>query len=202
MIIDPQTLSSGRLYRWMVGLITPRPIAWVSTISLDGHCNLAPYSFFNGVGANPPTVMFCPANRGDGSPKDSHANVLATGQFVVNIVTEALAAEMNQTSAELNADEDEFEFASVEKAASVIVKPPRVAKAAAAIECVLHSAITLGTGPGGANLIIGRIVQMHIDDRYIDDGKLDATRLHTVGRMGGVDYCKTEQRFQLDRPQP
>jgi flavin reductase (DIM6/NTAB) family NADH-FMN oxidoreductase RutF len=201
MKIDPQTLSSGRLYRWMVGLITPRPIAWVSTISNHGVCNLAPYSFFNGVGANPPTVMFCPANRGDGLPKDSHANVLATGEFVVNIVTEALAAEMNQTSAELNPDEDEFEFASVEKAESVIVKPPRVAKAAASMECVLHSAITLGTGPGGANLIIGRIVQMHIDDQYIDDGKLDATRLHTVGRMGGADYCKTVQRFQLDRPQ-
>ena len=200
MHIDPNSISTGRLYRWMVGLITPRPIAWVSTQDVKGVCNLAPYSFFNGVGSNPPTVMFCPANRGDGSPKDSHANVIRTGEFVVNIVTEDLAAAMNKTSEELKPDEDEFEFAGLAKAESTVVKPPRVAIAAAAMECVLHSAITLGIGPGGANLIIGRIVHIHVDDQYIDGDALAGGRLHPVGRMGGSDYCRTEDRFSLDRP--
>ena len=199
MHIDPDSISTGRLYRWMVGLITPRPIAWVSTQDTKGVCNLAPYSFFNGVGSNPPTVMFCPANRGDGTPKDSHANVLSTGEFVVNIVTEDLASAMNMTSKELKPDEDEFEWASLAKAESSVVKPPRVAVAAAAMECVLHSAITLGTGPGGANLIIGRIVHLHIDDKYIDGETLASDRLHTVGRMGGSQYCRTEDRFELER---
>jgi flavin reductase (DIM6/NTAB) family NADH-FMN oxidoreductase RutF len=205
MNIDPESISAGRMYRWMVGLITPRPIAWVSTQDDQGVCNLAPYSFFNGVGANPPTVMFCPANRSDGTPKDSHANVLRTGEFVVNIVTEDLADAMNKTSQELRPDEDEFEWAGLAKATSKIVKPPRVAVAAAAMECVLHSAITLGSGPGGSNLIIGRIVHLHvanqyIDEQYVNEQVLDADRLHTVGRMGGADYCRTTDRFRLDRP--
>ena len=197
MNIDPTNLSTGRLYRLMVGLITPRPIAWVSTTGMDGVCNLAPFSFFNGVGANPPTVMFCPANRRDGTPKDSHANILHSGEFVVNIVTEDLATAMNRTAAELKPDEDEFEFADLAKLDSVVVKPPRVALAAASMECVLHSAITLGTGPGGANLIIGRIVNLHVDDRYVDGETLLTDQLNTIGRMGGEDYARTSDRFKL-----
>jgi flavin reductase (DIM6/NTAB) family NADH-FMN oxidoreductase RutF len=169
-------------------------------MDIDGVCNLAPFSFFNGVGANPPTVMFCPANRHDGTPKDSHANILRTGQFVVNIVTEEMAEAMNKTSSELKPDEDEFQWAGLAKADSLVVKPPRVAMAAAAMECELHSAITLGAGPGGGNLIIGRIVQLHVDDQYLDGETLAIDRLHTVGRMGGADYVRTSDRFTLDRP--
>ncbi|MEM9586337.1 MAG: flavin reductase family protein, partial [Planctomycetota bacterium] len=98
MHIDPSQTSVSALYHWMVGLITPRPIAWVSTRSQEGHRNLAPYSFFNGVGAKPPTLMFCPANRDDGTPKDTLENIRQTGQFVINVVTESVLQAMNLTA--------------------------------------------------------------------------------------------------------
>ena len=150
MQIDPTDLSTRDLYTWMVRLITPRPIAWVSTLSHQGLANLAPFSFFSGLGANPPTVLFCPANNRFGRPKDTLVNVRSTGQFVVNLVTESDAEAMNLTACELDADVDEFEFAAIDKADCQVVSPPRVANASAAIECQLQEAITLGTGPGGA----------------------------------------------------
>lgn len=201
MNIDADELSPRELYQHMVRLITPRPIAWVSTMSHDGVANLAPYSFFAGVGSNPPTVVFCPANRRDGSFKDTLNNVRRTGQFIVNVVTEDVAAAMNMTAAEAGADEDEFVMAELAKAPGVCVDVPRVAVASAAMECQLHSAITLGTGPGGANMVIGRIVHFYFDDRIVHpDGSINATELPTVGRMGGNTYAKTRDQFEIDRP--
>lgn len=201
MQISPSDLSTRDLYTWMVRLITPRPIAWVSTMSADGVMNLAPFSFFSGLGANPPMLLFCPANNRLGQPKDTLANVLSTGQFVVNVVTESDAEAMNMTSCELDAGVDEFDFALIDKASCHVVSPPRVANAAAAIECELHEAIALGTGPGGANLVIGRIVWMHLADRLFDaQGEFDPMRLDTIGRMGGDDYVRTHDRFTLARP--
>ena len=110
MQLDPQKLSAGTVYAWMVNLITPRPIAWVSTESLNGQRNLAPFSFFSGVGSNPPTLLFCPANKRDGSPKDTMRNAETTGDFVVNIVSEHLAEPMNNSAAELPSSESEFEL--------------------------------------------------------------------------------------------
>jgi flavin reductase (DIM6/NTAB) family NADH-FMN oxidoreductase RutF len=199
--LDPEQMRTRDIYRWMVGLITPRPIAWVSTVSPSGIANLAPFSFFNGVGANPPLVMFCPANGADGKPKDTLANIQSGGQFVVNLVTEPLAETMNATSAEFASEVDEFEICQLSKADSVRVTPPRVCGAAAAMECTLHQAIQLGTGPGGANLVIGRIVYLHVDDDVLDeDGNLVADRLPTIGRLGGAGYSKTTDRFDLPRP--
>ncbi|QDT05287.1 Flavin reductase like domain protein [Rubripirellula lacrimiformis] len=203
MQLDVNDLAVRDLYQWMTRLITPRPIAWVSTVSIDGVANLAPFSFFNGVGANPPTLMFCPANRRDGSPKDTLANIRRTGHFVVNLVTESLTASMNQTAAELDPDDDEFVIADVEKMESTWVASPRVADAAAALECELHSVVTLGTGPGGANLVIGRILGIHVDDRVVaDDGFPDPALLDTIGRMGGNGYVRTTDRFEVKRPAP
>lgn len=202
MNIDPASVSTRDLYGWLVQLVTPRPIAWVSTLSDDGIANLAPYSFFNAVGANPPTLLFCPANRRDGTAKDTLANVRQNGQFVVNVVTESMAQAMNRTAAEIPSDQDEFTLASVAPAPSQLVKPPRVAAAAASIECELHSIVGLGTGPGGASIVIGRIVWMHLSEQYIDDdgqwkkpGGID-----TVGRMAGNGYVRTTDRFTLERP--
>jgi flavin reductase (DIM6/NTAB) family NADH-FMN oxidoreductase RutF len=185
----------------MVGLITPRPIAWVSTISATGVANLAPFSFFNGVGANPPLIMFCPANGRSGKPKDTLANIQATGDFVVNLVTEEVAEAMNLTAAEYAADIDEFQLAQIDKEASTHVTPPRVAGSAAAMECRLHTSMQLGSGPGGANLVIGRIICIHVRDDLLDsDGKLIEDRLLTIGRLGGSSYVHTTDRFQLPRP--
>ena len=198
MQLDPSELSIRDMYAWMVRLITPRPIAWVSTLSVDGVANLAPFSFFNGVGANPPTIVFCPANRRDGTPKDTLANICRSGQFVVNIVTEEVAQSMNVTSADWDPDVDEFEMANIEKIDSVRVAPPRVAACRAAMECELHETIQLGTGPGGANMVIGRIVQVHLaENLFADDGNFDATRLRAIGRMGGEEYVRTDDRFSL-----
>lgn len=203
MQINPADLSTRELYAWMIRLITPRPIAWVSTVSASGVTNLAPFSFFNGVGANPPTVVFCPANNRFGEPKDTLVNLRQTGQFVVNLVTESDAESMNLTSSELDPEVDEFEFASIEKASCLQVSPPRVANASAALECELVEAITLGTGPGGANLVIGRIVWLHLADRLFDQqGEFLSAQLDTIGRMGGQDYVRTRDRFTLSRPKP
>jgi len=201
MQLDPGETSTRDLYSWMVRLITPRPIAWVSTLSVDGAANLAPFSFFNGVGANPPTIMFCPANKRDGTPKDTLANVRRSGQFVVNVVTESFAQAMNLTSAELDSEVDEFEFAAIDKAESKVVTPPRVARCAAAFECELHQTIQLAAGPGGANIVIGRIVWLHVGDELLDEqGNFDAARMNTIGRMGGDGYVRTSDRFSMPRP--
>lgn len=201
MILDVSEMKAREIYTWMVGLITPRPIAWVSTISSTGIVNLAPFSFFNGVGANPPLVMFCPANNRDGEPKDTLANVRDSGQFVVNLVTEQTAEAMNLTAAEYAPDVDEFEMAGIEKQDSMHVRPPRVAASAASMECVLHQAMQLGSGPGGANLVIGRILCIHVGDDLLDgEGGLVSERLHTIGRLGGAGYVRTRDRFEMPRP--
>ena len=200
MHFDPKELSVREIYTLMVQLITPRPIAWVSSLASTGVTNLAPYSFFNGVGANPPTVVFCPANQRDGSPKDSLRNVLATQEFVVNVVSSADAEIMNQSSANFSSEISEFESLGIDTIASVKVSPPRVASALAQFECRLLQHIELGTGPAGANVVIGEIVMLHVDDSIIDDGIIDPAQLDNVGRLGGKAFTRTTDRFELDRP--
>lgn len=201
MIIDPDKSSPRDVYRVMISCITPRPIAWVSTISPNGIPNLAPFSFFNGVGANPPTVLFCPVNRRDGSKKDTLVNVAATKEFVVNIVPFSLARPMNDTSAELPYEVNEFETAGLATAPSLKVKPPRVKDAPVHMECVLHQIVNVGEGALGANIVIGRIVCIEADDAVLDaDGQIDPEKLDTIGRMGGQLYARTTDRFELARP--
>jgi len=193
MEFDTAKLSTGETYLRMVQLITPRPIAWVSTLSVDGVANLAPFSFFNGVGANPPTICFAPANNGLGEPKDTLENVRRTGQFVVNIVTESVLNVMNRSAEELTPDVDEFEFVGIDQSPCVKVKPPRVRHSVAAMECTLHSAIQLGTGPGGANLVIGNVVYFHVDDDMVDQKIIS-----TIGRAGRRDYTKVKDTFRVE----
>lgn len=200
MQFDPTNMSIRDIYSLMVQLITPRPIAWVSSISSDGVTNLAPYSFFNGVGANPPSVMFCPVNRRDGSQKDSLSNVLATKEFVVNVVSAADAEKMNQSSADYDSEVSEFEAIGIETLPSEKVRPPRVASSLAQFECRLLKHLELASGPAGANVVIGQIVMLHVDDSIIDNGVLDPAMLDNVGRLGGKAYTKTTDRFELDRP--
>lgn len=193
MEFDVNDLSLQATYLRMVQLITPRPIAWVSTLSVDGVANLAPFSFFSGIGANPPTLCFAPANNANGQPKDTLENIRRTGQFVVNIVTEPVAQAMHRSADDVAPDVDEFEFVDLQRAAAVKVKPPRVAAAVAAMECTLHSAIALGTGPGGANLVIGNIVYFHVQDDLVDEQVL-----HTIGRVGRREYTEVKETFRLE----
>lgn len=201
VLIDPDAISKLDLYNHMTRLITPRPIAWVSTRSRSGIDNLAPYSYFNAVGTKPPTLMFCPANKIDGTKKDTLVNIESTGQFVVNIVSALLVQEMNQSSAEYSEEVSEFDAVGLSRASSHRVEVPRVAEALAAIECELHSVIILGTGAGGASLVIGRIVAIDVQDQCLDSqGQIDPAVLDTIGRMGGPNYATTRERFEVDRP--
>lgn len=198
MQFEPSVMPPRDVYHWMTRLINPRPIAWVSSISNQGIPNLAPYSFFNGVGSTPPTLLFCPANRRDGSPKDTLANIQQVGEFVVNIVTLPLAEAMHKTASELDPEIDEFDFASLEKRDSAKVKVPRVAAALAAFECELMQIHSLASGPGAANIVVGRIVAFHVSDSLLnDDGQFNSQSLNTIGRMGDLDYSTTDVRFSI-----
>ena len=201
MQIDPQVIAHEELYRQMVRLVTPRPIAWVSTVSNTGLTNLAPFSYFNAVGSKPPTLMFCPANRPDGQKKDTLANIEQTGEFVVNLVSFDLAEKMNQTSAGYDRETSEFEACGLTPAPSLQVRPPRVAESRAQFECRLHSITHLATGPGAANVVIGHILLIHVADEMFDErGRVDPARIDTIGRMGGMSYARTTDRFEIDRP--
>lgn len=201
MELDPDQRNTRTMYEWMIHSILPRPIAWVSTVSESGVTNLAPFSFFQGVCARPPTLLFCPVNHRDGSPKDTLRNIEAIGEFVVNTVSAADAEAMNATSAMLGFEESEFDRFGILPAPSVKVRPPRVASASVAFECRLDRVIRISEGAAGGNLVLGRIVWMHVADTVIGaSGYPDPDRLDLVGRMGGTDYLRTRDRFSLDRP--
>ena len=201
MILDFSQLRPREAYGWMISTILPRPIAWVSTISADGKTNLAPFSFFQGVTANPPTLMFVPVNTRDGTKKDTVRNIEAVPEFVVNLVSFALGEQMNSSAAQLPYGVSEFDKFGIAPAASQRVRPPRVAAAPVAYECTLERILTLGEGPLAANVIFGRIQLVHVSDAVLGaDGRPDAGKLNLIGRMGGSSYIRTQDRFDLERP--
>jgi flavin reductase (DIM6/NTAB) family NADH-FMN oxidoreductase RutF len=201
MLLDVSQTDPLTLYQFLIGAVTPRPIAWVTTIDQDGRVNLAPFSFFNAFGANPPLVVFSPGLKRDESRKDTLNNVIATGEFVLNAAVADLAEQMNLTSRELPPGDSEAELAGLSLVPSVKVRPPRVAASPVHMECVLRQVVTIGVGPGSANLVIGEVVLMHADDAVLDDkGSIDPSRLRTIGRLGGDYYCQTSDLFRMKRP--
>lgn len=202
METKPQDLPWRSVYKLLSGLVVPRPIGWISTVDAADRPNLAPYSFFNAVCAAPPTVLFCPMVRStDESHKDTLNNVRQTGQFVVNIVTEATAAAMNRSAQELPADVDEFALAGLTAVPSVVVKPPRVGEAPAHLECELDQIVTISDQPGGGSIVIGRVVHLHVADRVlIGEDKIDLAALAPIGRLAGPAYARLHDTFSLERP--
>jgi flavin reductase (DIM6/NTAB) family NADH-FMN oxidoreductase RutF len=201
MILDFAALSPRNAYQWMTSTILPRPIAWVSTISPGGVTNLAPFSFFQGVTANPPMLMFVPVNNRDGGKKDTVLNIELVPEFVVNLVPAALAARMNDTAATLPYGESEFSKFGIAFAPSQKVRPPRVAASPVAFECVLDRIVNIGAGPLAANVVFGRILVAHVSDAIVGPGGLpESSKLDLVGRMGGEDYTMTRETFSLKRP--
>lgn len=202
MEISPENYPWNSIYKIMIGSILPRPIGWISTIDPSGRPNLAPFSFFNAVCGNPPHVLFCPMIRGtDLNQKDSLANVRATGEFVVNIVTEELAEAMNVTSAEFPLGVDEFEVAGLEKMPSVRVRPPRVAASPIHYECQVAQIVDLSSQPGGGSVVIGRVVHLHVAERLLIQGdKIDLDALKPIGRLAGSAYCRVSDIFEMSRP--
>lgn len=201
MLLDFSQLPAREVYGWMSGAIAPRPIAWVSTIAADGRTNLAPFSFFQGVTSNPPTLMFVPVNNRDGQPKDTLRNIREVPEFVVHVVPHALAEPMNACAASLPHGESEFEQFGIAATPSTRVRPPRVAAAPVAFECTLHQIVDIGEGPLAAHVVFGRIRLMHVDDTVLGpDGRIDAGRLDLIGRLSGDWYCRTTERFTVKRP--
>lgn len=191
------TLTPRQLYKLMTGAIVPRPIAWVSTRSREGVANLAPFSYFNGVADEPPTLMFSCGKRSADQDKDTLTNVLETGEFVVNLVTFELAEAMNITASNAPPQRDEFELAGVTPTDSRVVNAPRVAQSPVHFECVVA-----GTFEAGRNVVVfGRIVHLHIDERVLlEGGKIDIAALDAVGRLAGSGYVRTTETFEMTRP--
>jgi flavin reductase (DIM6/NTAB) family NADH-FMN oxidoreductase RutF len=213
MDVIPSQLVHRELYNILISAVGPRPIAWVSTLSATGQPNLAPFSFFNAVCAKPPLLAFAPAMRMPkkseagtpalpaGQAKDTLRNVRETKEFVINVVTYELAAAMNLTSGEYDASIDEFELAKVASAPSNLVRPRRVAESPVSFECKLYQILDFNPGPEGGSLVIGEIVSIHVDEKHLKEGRLDRNSLDLIGRMGGLQYTRTTERFEMVRPQ-
>lgn len=201
MHVDFTSLSPREAYGWMISTIVPRPIAWVSTISLAGKTNLAPFSFFQGITANPPTLMISPVNDRQGKKKDTVRNIEAVGEFVVHVVPHALAETMNQTSASLPYGVSEFEQFGIATVPSARIRPLRIAAAPVAFECTVDRTVTVGEGALAANVVFGRILLAHVDPAVLDAaGHPDPAKLDLVGRLGGDLYARIKDRFAMERP--
>jgi flavin reductase (DIM6/NTAB) family NADH-FMN oxidoreductase RutF len=201
MQIDIATADVVATYQHLVSVVTPRPIAWVTTVNAAGVVNLAPFSFFNAFGANPPIVVFSPTNKRDGSKKDTLRNVEATGEFVIHAVTASLAEKANLTSKELSPDESEIALVGLHTEVSVRVKPPRLVESPVALECKVRQIVPCGLGPIAANLVVGEVVTMHIADDVLDEkGRVDPRKLKTVARLGQEFWCHTSDLFEMKRP--
>ena len=198
MIIRPAEAEPSLVYSTMIRAITPRPIAWVSTVSANGISNLAPFSYFNGVCSRPAALSFSPVNKPDGTKKDTVLNIESNRQFVVNVVPFRLAKEMLTTAGEFEYEDSEFEKAGVTEAKSTCVAVPSVAESPIRFECQLIQIVPVGEGPLAANLVIGEVLLINIDDSVLDEKqKIDPELLDTIGRMGGMEYCRTSLRFKI-----
>jgi flavin reductase (DIM6/NTAB) family NADH-FMN oxidoreductase RutF len=211
--LNPAELQIREIYKVMTGIIVPRPVALVSTMSREGAANLAPFSFFSGVGAAPPTVLFCPALR-DGAVgetgesadmrpdmrKDTLRNVEETGEFVVNVVSEAMAAAANDSAAEVAFGVDEFALSGLTPVGSEIVRPPRVAESPAQMECKLLQVIYTSRAARGGVIVLGEVVRFHVRADLVEEYRVDPAGLDAVGRMAGNTWVRTRDRMEIVRP--
>jgi flavin reductase (DIM6/NTAB) family NADH-FMN oxidoreductase RutF len=201
MIVDPVIAGPPNVYKLMVGVIVPRPIAFVSTLSADGIRNLAPFSFFTAVSANPPVICFSPMIRGaGGAHKDTLQNIEATGEFVVNIVSEDFAGQMNVCSGDYPPEVDEFVVCGLTPLPSDLVKPVRVSESKVNMECRLLQVVHVSGKPLGGSLVLGEVLRFHVADELFSDFRIDPDKLRPIGRMGGPTYTRTTDRFDMERP--
>ena len=199
MEFDLEHEHPGRAYQLLASLVTPRPIAFVTTMSADGRVNAAPFSFFNLMGGQPPILAFAPGDREDGTPKDTALNVRASHEFVVNLVDEAIAEAMNQCAASLPYGENELAHAGLTAAPSSRVKPPRIAEAPASLECAEWGTLQIGNN----RVIIGVVKRLHLREELFDAEKkrINTDKLFLIGRMAAPHwYCRTRDRFEMIRP--
>jgi flavin reductase (DIM6/NTAB) family NADH-FMN oxidoreductase RutF len=198
--IIPSEHDHNDIYKLLIGSIVPRPIAFVSTVNIKGERNLAPFSFFNGVCSNPPIVLFSTGVRKDGKQKDTLNNVETTREFVINIVSERIAKEMNLCSTDFPPEVDEFKVSGLTSEPSDVVAPPRVKESLVQMECKMVNIIHFGEGPGSGSTIFGEVLCFHIADELFNNYRIDPDKLDAIGRMGGPTYTRTKDRFDLQRP--
>lgn len=201
--IDPKAVSTRQLHGYMLGAVTPRPIAFASTVDVEGNVNLSPFSFFNLFSANPPIMIFSPARRGrDNTTKHTYENVLQVKEVVINIVNHAIVQQMSLSSTEYGKGVNEFEKAGLTPLASQTIKPPRVAESPVQFECKVNKVISLGTEGGAGNLVICEVLKMHINEAILDvNDNIDPVKLDAVSRMGGNWYGRAKQgMFEIPKP--
>lgn len=202
--IPANSIPQLAFYRYLIGSVGPRPIAFASTISADGHVNLSPYSFFNVVGSNPPMLMFVPNLNRHGQKKHTLLNVEEVPEVVINVVSHAMVEQMSLASAEYDRHVNEFTKAGFTEAPSTRVRPPRVAEAPAAFECVVRQLIPTGDGPGAGTVVLAEVLTAHFhDDIFGENGLIDPRKIDLVGRMGADWYCRAngDALFEVARPQ-
>jgi flavin reductase (DIM6/NTAB) family NADH-FMN oxidoreductase RutF len=202
MHFDPATLPHTEAYKFLVGSVLPRPIAWVSTVDKNGVSNLAPFSFFMGVCAKPLTIAFAPMQKPSNVTKDTLSNIRDTKEFVVNVVPEYLALQMNQTSFDYPHGVSEFKEAKVTEAPSIIIRPPRVKESPVNMECKLNTIVEIGAHPGGGSIVVGTVVQLHFDNSLLNSANhVDLKKLQLIGRLSGSHYVRSyNDIFDLPRP--
>lgn len=207
--LDPRNLEAVERYKILIGAVTPRPIAVVSTCSPAGVPNLAPYSFFNAISSNPMCLVIGPANQLDGTEKDTLRNAAPVdeggiGEFVVNVAVEPLMRQVAAAAEALPPDESEFDLVGLTPVPSRAVRPPRVAESPVVFECRTRSVTRLAPGePAGGSILVGEVVAVHIRDELINERfHIDADGLATVGRLGGRAYGRTRERFELPVGRP
>lgn len=193
---DLGSAESRDRYKLLSGLVVPRPIGWIGTRRTDGSNNLAPFSFFNVVSANPPVVLFSGGKHVD-RPKDSPTLAVETGEFTVNIVSESVVEAMSVTSGSFSADDDEFAIAGLTAVQGTKVDAPLVAESPANLECIVREVMDLGER---TRLVIGDVVAIHAEDSVLDGTRVDNDALQAVGRMAGATYITTRERFEVARP--
>jgi len=199
MQIDIAQTSPGKAYRMLISAIVPRPIAFVSTVSAAGERNLAPFSFFMGVTSQPLTLAISVFHR-QGVPKDTAANILETGEFVVNAATEELAERVALASGDYAREWDEFALTGLTPAPSERVRPPRVAESPVSLECRLHKSVVIGEPPSATHLIVGEVVFAHVRDDLWAEGMIDAEKLRPIARLGANLYGTLGRVIAIDRP--
>lgn len=198
--LDVGALDPAQIYRLLIGVVVPRPIAFVSTISPEGVSNLAPFSWFNAVSADPPCVMIAISRKSNGGKKDTLVNIEATGEFVVNMTSEWLVGAMNHCSTEYPYGVSEFEKAGFGSLPSTHIKPARVQESPVHMECKLEKFVTVGDNPNGTVMVIGRVVTFHIHAPAYSQGRVKIEELKPVSRLGGLDYGLLGSVFSLPRP--
>jgi flavin reductase (DIM6/NTAB) family NADH-FMN oxidoreductase RutF len=210
MIFEVAALENQQKYRLLSGGVTPRPIAWISTRSLDKVDNLAPYSFFTVASCNPPVLLYSQVTQRSGIDKDTLQNLIETGECVVNIVNASLMEKMNQTSASLNRDESEFEFAGIESCVSHSVTPRSVKESPIRYECTLRDVLPIGgltsndstnsEQPIGGTVVLLDVKSIYVQDELYEDGSINQLLLDSVGKLGGDFFSFTSKSIDLKRP--